>query len=822
MILALCSWIGVLLCGRAPRLIPPYAHERIPEHMLRNSNLTINNIQSVHSTEATDDLVGPRPSWWWSGQSPTHGKSASLASNGKVLSLPLLNLETCTRQEVFDYFSNGWLLNEVLFSGLRGEQAFTEPPYHGLRHPMIFYYGHTACLFVNKLLVAGLLSVPVDDYFERIFEIGVDEMSWDDMSKNEMTWPNVKSVNDYRGEVFRLVADLIATHPGLADGHAPITEQHPLWALFMSMEHERIHLETSSVLMREMPLHLLQRPAAWPSYAPGVVAAGVQENVMLPVTGGPITLGKPASCPSYGWDNEYGVRKGAVDDFSISRFMVTNGEFLEFMKDNGYQEPRFWTEHGGKWRAYRNSLWPTFWVPAEANGLHDYRLRTIFDVVDLPLDWPVCVNFHEARAYLAWKSEKDGKSYRLPTEAEHAYLRRGESAATPTTVLDYVMAADSIDHQRQQLANANLAFGSEAPVHWSQPGPFGVHDIAGNLWDWCEDDFNAFDGFKTHALYDDFSTPCFDGEHAMILGGSFMSTGNEASVWSRFHFRPHFFQHAGFHVVAPTKDASGAVRIKQGSTSKYDSRSVLDQYLLFHFGDAASTLPSSISAIDVGGFPQRCAAKLIELAAKHDCSFTQVLDVGCAVGGATFELVRAYDKVFGVDISAQFIDTAEALRSGARIPYKVVMEGDIYDVATAQAPAQLRADHIQFRRADACSLPAEYEGFDAVLAGNLLCRLPSPKAFLSRMSGSRGLVKPGGMVMFASPFSWLEQFTPRISWLGGVEDADGRHWSADGLQEALGDEFELVYREDFPFMIREHRRKFEYVVSDLTVWLRKK
>jgi hypothetical protein len=52
-----------------------------------------------------------------------------------------------------------------------------------------------------------------------------------------------------------------------------------------------------------------------------------------------------------------------------------------------------------------------------------------------------------------------------------------------------------------------------------------------------------------HPNYEDFSTPCFDGLHHVIQGGSFISTGNECSVHSRFHFRPHFYQHASFRVV---------------------------------------------------------------------------------------------------------------------------------------------------------------------------------------------------------------------------------------------------------------------------------
>lgn len=55
------------------------------------------------------------------------------------------------------------------------------------------------------------------------------------------------------------------------------------------------------------------------------------------------------------------------------------------------------------------------------------------------------------------------------------------------------------------------------------------------------------------AITQDFSTPCFDGEHHVIMGGSFASCGNLASVFARYHFRPHFHQHAGFRLVAPVQ-----------------------------------------------------------------------------------------------------------------------------------------------------------------------------------------------------------------------------------------------------------------------------
>ena len=92
----------------------------------------------------------------------------------------------------------------------------------------------------------------------------------------------------------------------------------------------------------------------------------------------------------------------------------------------------------------------------------------------------------------------------------------------------------------------------------SSERPFG--DVFGNVWHWCEDHFHPLEGFRIHPYYDDFSTPCYDGKHLMILGGSFISTGDEATVHARFHFRPHFFQHAGFRIVDPLREENdGAV-----------------------------------------------------------------------------------------------------------------------------------------------------------------------------------------------------------------------------------------------------------------------
>ena len=98
--------------------------------------------------------------------------------NNKIISLQSLNINS-GKEEYLKYFNNCWLLTEVLFSSLKYKESFYQTPYHSLRHPLIFYYGHVASFYVNKMLLAGLIDKGINKEFENIFETGVDEMTWD-------------------------------------------------------------------------------------------------------------------------------------------------------------------------------------------------------------------------------------------------------------------------------------------------------------------------------------------------------------------------------------------------------------------------------------------------------------------------------------------------------------------------------------------------------------------------------------------------------------------------------------------------------------------
>ena len=169
-----------------------------------------------------------------------------------------------------------------------------------------------------------------------------------------------------------------------------------------------------------------------------------------------------------------------------------------------------------------------------------YHLRCMLEEIDMPWNWPVEVNYLEAKAFCQWQSAVSGKSLRLPTETEWYRLR---DSVLDTDQPYWPVAPGNINLER---------YASSCPVDECAFGDF--YDIVGNVWQWTETPISGFAGFEVHPWYDDFSTPTFDTQHNLIKGGSWISTGNEATRDSRYAFRRHFYQHAGFRYVESEAD----------------------------------------------------------------------------------------------------------------------------------------------------------------------------------------------------------------------------------------------------------------------------
>lgn len=245
-------------------------------------------------------------------------------------------------------------------------------------------------------------------------------------------------------------------------------------------------------------------------------------------------------------------------------------------------------------------------------------------------------------------------------------------------------------------------------------------------------------------------------------------------------------------------------------SNPYESPRLVGEYLFFHyakFEEAAGNLPVPRVA---WGFAERVAG---ELPAGQE-PLESALDVGCAVGRSSFELARRAGRVVGVDFSQAFIDAAKTLQARGEMDGEVLAEGERMQEFTARVPEGIDRGRVDFLVGDATDLPP-LGMFDVVLAANLICRLPEPRKFLARLPS---LVRPGGQLLLATPFSWLKEFTPREHWLGGGSDSPS---SFETLRQILKPDFELETTQDLPFLIREHSRKFQYGISLGTRWRRR-
>jgi putative 4-mercaptohistidine N1-methyltranferase len=191
----------------------------------------------------------------------------------------------------------------------------------------------------------------------------------------------------------------------------------------------------------------------------------------------------------------------------------------------------------------------------------------------------------------------------------------------------------------------------------------------------------------------------------------------------------------------------------------------------------------------------------------------RALDVGCAVGRASFELARNYASVTGIDFSRRFIDAAETLKKSGEMAFNRLDEGARSTRCIARVSPEIPRERVAFETGDAMNLRDNLGAYDLVLAANLLCRLHDPAKFLARLPH---LVKPGGRLVITTPCTWLEEFTPRANWLCGKDSS-----TLDGLHGHLDPHFTLTETHEMPFVIREHARKFQWTVAQGSVWERK-
>ena len=414
-----------------------------------------------------------------------------------------------TRQHLVDWFQSGRKTTSAIFQ-IPDPRVYFERPIP-LRNPIVFYEGHLPSFCINTLIKLALGAPGLDDSFETLFARGIDPESADAARPPTDVWPTRDSVQAYGRDADRLLTDALL-HAPIDDGATP--QRSNAEAAFAILEHEHMHQETLLYMLHELPYEMKR------TLAP-LLASGsdehpepvVRDAVRIPA--GRATLGTHAD--TFGWDNEFPEHAVEVPSFLIDRHNVTNREYLRYLAETGTRAPHFWISRPDGW----------YW-------------RGMFELVPLPLDWPVYVTQEEAESFARWKGG------RVPSEAQYHRAAFG----TPTgEERSYPWGEDAPDASR---GNFGFQRWDPAPIGSFPRGvsAWGVHDLIGNGWEWTSTPFEGFTGFRPMSSYPVYSEEFFDGKHFVMKGASPVTDARLTRRSFRNWFRSNYpYTYATFRCV---------------------------------------------------------------------------------------------------------------------------------------------------------------------------------------------------------------------------------------------------------------------------------
>ena len=418
----------------------------------------------------------------------------SSATSAAVSLQPLLSRLHAARQETDSLFTR-------LAPGALYERPIAE------RHRLIFYLGHLEAFDWN--LFTGTLQLePHDAAFDKLFSFGIDPTQGNLPTDQPRDWPSEAQVRQY-GQTVRNRLDDALPHVAATARRPDLLADGTL--LHVAIEHRLMHAETLAYLLHQLAYHKKQGPAA--SHA---ILAPAPAAEMATIPRGTATLGQPRRSSRqaisandtfpFGWDNEFETHVEDVPEFRIGVYPVTNAQFLEFVRANGYNDRNFWTPEDWDWKESRDLRHPHFWQSASKRWLY----RGMFELMPLPLDWPVYVSLAEASAYARWS----GKS--LPTEAQWHRAAYGTPEGGERR---YPWGDATPDTSRGNFDGARWDPES-VTAHPAGASGFGVQDLLGNGWEWTSTPFAPLPGFEPFPFYRGYSADFFDNRHFVIKGGS--------------------------------------------------------------------------------------------------------------------------------------------------------------------------------------------------------------------------------------------------------------------------------------------------------------
>ncbi|KMZ13407.1 Serine/threonine kinase [Candidatus Burkholderia humilis] len=426
-----------------------------------------------------------------------------------------MNREPSLRHPLLERLAEAHRVTDELFGIVKPEHLYDRPIAE--RHRIVFYIGHLEA-FDRNLFDKRLFDLPSpNDAYDQLFAFGIDPVDGGLPTDQPSDWPTLDQVHAYK-EAVRSQIDA-AFDPIQLAANPVSPDESSAQLLEVAIEHRLMHAETLAYMLHQLPVDRKISPSDAASQHSSEQTLA-HESMHVPA--GEVTLGLTRESGVFGWDNEYGEMRVDVPAFEIDRYMVTNGDYLRFIDAGGYWNRDFWTNTDWQWKEAERIAHPAFWVPGEGG----WKLRTMFNEIDLPLDWPAYVSYAEASAYARWA----GKA--LPTEAQ------------------WQRAATGVPH----VAEGNFDFRrwdpSPVQAHPDNRSAFGVEGQFGNGWEWTYTAFGPLEGFEAFPFYLGYSANFFDGKHFVIKGGSPRTAACMLRPSFRNWFQGHYqYVYVGFRCV---------------------------------------------------------------------------------------------------------------------------------------------------------------------------------------------------------------------------------------------------------------------------------
>lgn len=235
-------------------------------------------------------------------------------------------------------------------------------------------------------------------------------------------------------------------------------------------------------------------------------------------------------CPGelpFAYDNESPRHRVFLEPYLLARDVVTNGEFLRFVEDDGYRRPELWLDAG--YRQVVDSGWsgPLYWRRTDEGELKEFTLQ---GERPLNLDEPVChVSYFEADAYARWCGA------RLPREAEWEVAVQ--------------LAANQMGEE-----TPTVAFPVESDVqrvrHPQPPGAAPLSQVFGDVWQWTQSAYCAYPGYRPQeGALGEYNGKFMCGQF-VLRGGSCASSDNHSrATYRNFFYPPDRWQVSGIRLA---------------------------------------------------------------------------------------------------------------------------------------------------------------------------------------------------------------------------------------------------------------------------------